>query len=139
MQDLKQSSIKFNLLENCIQQLKEQLGGNLIKAIIDGAAGPLYGQYPAVMKQGGIIANYGQTSGIPVTFSMYQVAQNIELRGSTMGSRREFKEMLEFVDKYKVKPIVSNVFKGLSVETVQQAVDEMESSVQFGKIVLDIQ
>lgn len=106
--------------------MKEQLGGNLIKAIIDGAGGALYGQYPSVMKQGGIIANYGQTSGIPVTFSMYQVGQNLELKGSTMGSRREFKEMLDFVDQYKVRPIVSNVFKGLSVESVQNVVDEME-------------
>lgn len=43
------------------------------------------------------MVNYGQTSGEPVSFSMYQVALNIELRGSTIGSRREFKEMLEFV------------------------------------------
>lgn len=98
----------------------------MIKAVIDGAAGPLYGQYPAVMKQGGIIANYGQTSGEPVTFSMYQVAQNIELRGSTMGSRREFGEMIAFVNQYKVKPVVSDVFKGISVASVQAAVDKME-------------
>lgn len=102
------------------------MGGNLFKAIIDGAAGPMYGQYPAVMRQGGIIANYGQTSGIPINFSMYQVGQNLEVRGSTMGSRREFKEMVAFVDQYKIKPIVSSVLKGLSAKTVQDAVDEME-------------
>lgn len=109
-----------------MQQLKDMLNGGLIRAIVDGAGGPLYGQYPSVMKQGGIIANYGQTSNEPVTFSMYQVAQNIDLRGSTMGSRREFKEMVGFVDQYKIKPIVSKVFKGLSVESVQDAVDFME-------------
>lgn len=114
----------FNPLnvEGCISQLN----GNLIRAVIDGAAGPLYGQYPAVMKQGGIIANYGQTSDVPVTFTTYQVGQNIELRGSTMSSRREFKKMIEFVAKYKIKPIVSEVFKELSVDSVQSAVDKME-------------
>ncbi|KAL7317569.1 hypothetical protein PS15m_003909 [Mucor circinelloides] len=123
---------------NCMQQLKEILNGGLIRAIVDGAGGSLYGQYPSVMKQGGIIANYGQTSNEPITFSMYQVAQNIELRGSTMGSRLEFKKMIDFVNQYKIKPIVSKVFKGLSVDSVQNAVDLMESSSQFGKIVIDI-
>lgn len=118
----------FNTLnvKGCISQLKSQLNGNLIRAVIDGAAGPLYGQYPAIMKQGGIIANYGQTSDVPVTFTMYQVGQNIELRGSTMSSRREFKKMIELVAKYKIKPIVSEVFKELSVDSVQSAVDKME-------------
>ncbi|KAL9547816.1 hypothetical protein MBANPS3_005982 [Mucor bainieri] len=123
---------------NCMQQLKDMLNGGLIRAIVDGAGGSLYGQYPSVMKQGGVIANYGQTSNEPITFSMYQVAQNIDLRGSTMGSRREFKEMVDFVDQYKIKPIVSKVFKGLSVESIQNAVDLMESSSQFGKIVVEI-
>ncbi|KAI8643408.1 hypothetical protein BD408DRAFT_414864 [Parasitella parasitica] len=124
--------------EGCMEQLKKLLDGGLIRAVIDGAGGALYGQYPSVMKQGGIIANYGQTSNEPITFSMYQVAQNIELRGSTMGSRREFKDMIEFVDKYKIKPVVSKVFKGLSVDSAQKAIDLMESSSQFGKIVLTI-
>jgi D-arabinose 1-dehydrogenase-like Zn-dependent alcohol dehydrogenase len=114
------------LSADCIDQLNKQLNGHLIKAVIDGAAGHLYGQYPAVMKQGGIIANYGQTSGEHVTFTMFQVAHNIELRGSTMGSRREFGEMIKFAEQYKVKPVVSDVFKGLSVESVQAAVDKME-------------
>ncbi|CEP19686.1 hypothetical protein [Parasitella parasitica] len=122
--------------KGCIEQLKQLLNGGLIRAVIDGAGGALYGQYPSVMKQGGIIANYGQTSNEPITFSMYQVAQNIELRGSTMGSRCEFKNMIKFVDKYKIKPVVSMVFKGLSVDSVQKAVNLMESSSQFGKIVL---
>lgn len=123
--------------DGCMDKLREQLNGQLIRVIIDGAAGPLYQQYPTVMKQGGIMVNYGQTSGQAVSFSMFQVALNIELRGSTMGSRREFKEMLEFVSARKVKPIVSEVFNGLSVETFQAAVDRMESSAQFGKIVVD--
>lgn len=103
-----------------MQHLREMLGGSLICAIVDGAGSSLYGQYPSVMKQSGIIANYGQISNEPITFSMYQVAQNIKLHGSTMGSRREFKEMIDFVDEYKIKPIISNVFKSLSVDSVQK-------------------
>lgn len=108
-----------------MQHLREMLDGSLIRVIVDGAGSSLYGQYPSIMKQGGIIANYGQTSNEPITFSMYQVAQNIELRGSTMESRCEFKGMIDFVDEYKIKPTVSNVFKSLSVDSVQK-VDLME-------------
>lgn len=42
-----------------------------------------------------------------------------------MGSRREFKEMVAFVDKHKIKPVVSHAWKGLTQENVDQALNVM--------------
>lgn len=69
------------------------LNGNLLSAIVDGAAGPLYNKYPSVLKPGAIIADYGQTAtgqaGVQgINFTMNFVIKNIDLVGSTMGSRR---------------------------------------------------
>ncbi|KAI8099951.1 uncharacterized protein BX664DRAFT_322481 [Halteromyces radiatus] len=125
--------------ENCISELKKLLNGNLLSAIIDGAGGPLYEQYPRVMRTGGIIANYGQTVRDPaVHFTALAFIKNIELRGTTMGSRAEFKKMVAFVDAHKIKPIVSQVWQGLTEESVDEAVRTMANGEQFGKLVIQI-
>lgn len=65
--------------------------------------------------------------------------RNLELRGTTMGSRKEFKEMVEFVDQKKIRPVVSRVVKGIdSIEEIDGLFDEMKTGSQFGKLVIEI-
>lgn len=104
-------------------QLQKQLNGAKLSAIVDGAGGALFNEYLQVMRPGGYIVQYGQTASPSVSFTMNEVACNLELRGSTMGSRAEFKQMVEFVDKHKIRPIVSKVFHGLNQENVDNAID----------------
>lgn len=106
--------------------MKKQLNGNLLSAIIDGAGGELYNQYAKVMAIGGIIVNYGQTvGGRGVNYSMGNVLKNIDLCGSTLGSRAEFKDMVAFVDQHKIKPVVSRVWQSLNEGTINEAIDFM--------------
>ncbi|KAI7902198.1 uncharacterized protein BX663DRAFT_512057 [Cokeromyces recurvatus] len=123
--------------ENCIAELKKLLGKNLLSTVIDGAGGPLYKQFHKVMKEGGIIVNYGQTADTSgIHYMMSLVVKNIELRGSTMGSRREFKEMVKFVEEKKIKPIVSKVWNGLNSQSIDEAIATMSQGNQFGKLVI---
>lgn len=111
---------------NWHKDLLALLGNGQISTIIDGAGGSAYGVYHRIMKVGGIIANYGQTSAQqPVTFPMSYVLKNIDLRGSTMGSRKEFYAMVEFVALHKIKPVVSQVWKGLTDVNVEEAFSVM--------------
>lgn len=97
-----------------------------MSAVIDGAGGPLYGAYPKIMRTGGIIANYGQTASTQgVGYSMSHVLKNIDVRGSTMGSRKEFRDMVKFVEQHKIKPVVSKVWSGLTSESVDEAIATM--------------
>ncbi|GAN08306.1 alcohol dehydrogenase [Mucor ambiguus] len=125
--------------ENCIADLKKLLGNNQLSAVIDGAGGPLYNSYPKLMRTGGIIANYGQTASVKgVGFSMAHVLKNIDVRGSTMGSRKEFKDMVKFVDHYKIKPVVSRVWNGLNSKSIDEAIAMMSNGDQFGKLVIEM-
>lgn len=64
---------------------------------------------------------------------------NLELKGSTMGSRKEFKEMIEFVNEHKIKPVVSRVVKGIdNIEGIEELFEEMKKGSQFGKLVIEI-
>ena len=70
---------------------------------------------------------------------MQAVMKNIELRGSTMGSRKEFKEMVEFVRKKKIRPIVSKVVDGIeNLEGIEGLFEDMREGRQFGKLVINI-
>lgn len=72
-------------------------------------------------------------------FTMQAVLKNIDVRGSTMGSRKEFKEMVEFVKTHKVHPVVSRVVQsGLDdLAGLDSLFEDMKHGKQFGKLVLD--
>lgn len=109
-----------------MKELKALLGRNALAAVVDGSGGALFGQYVRLMKPGGIIAQYGQTASPKgVGFSMAHVLKHVDIRGSTMGSRREFKDMVAFVEKHKIKPVVSHTFKGLTQATLDKALDTL--------------
>lgn len=70
---------------------------------------------------------------------MNAVLRNIELRGSTMGSRKEFREMVQFVREKKIVPVVSKVVKGLdNLDGINSLFDVMKEGTQFGKLVVEI-
>jgi D-arabinose 1-dehydrogenase-like Zn-dependent alcohol dehydrogenase len=71
-------------------------------------------------------------------FSISAVLRNIELRGTTMGSRKEFADMIRFVDERKLKPVISRVVKGLDIKLIDELFDEMKAGSQFGKLVVQI-
>ncbi|KAL1935489.1 hypothetical protein VTP01DRAFT_4629 [Rhizomucor pusillus] len=131
--------------DNCIEGLKKFLDGILLSAIIDGAGGPLYSKYPRVLKPGAIIATYGHTAtglvGAQAGINLPKdyVIENIDVVGSTMGSRRAYVIMCRVPrddQEHKIKPIVSQIFRGPLLESAYKAV--CHEHKQFGKLVIEI-
>ncbi|KAF4345631.1 zinc-type alcohol dehydrogenase [Fusarium beomiforme] len=88
-----------------------------IDAIIDGA--------------GGDIVRLFKTGGA--------VMKNIDLCGSTMGSRVEFRDMVAFVRQHRIKPVVSRSVKGLdNLDAINSLFEDMRDGKQFGKLVIEI-
>ncbi len=110
-----------------------------IDAVIDGAGGDIVKRSLRFIKQGGIIVSYGMTLGPALQYSMAAVLRNVEMRGSTMGSRKEFRDMVAFVNEKKIVPVVSRVVEGLrNLEGVESLFQEMEKGSQFGKLVIRV-
>ncbi|MDN5200302.1 zinc-binding dehydrogenase [Fulvivirgaceae bacterium BMA10] len=57
----------------------------------------------------------------------------LSILGTTMGADPEFMAMLDFVNKYRIRPIIDFVFP---MAGVQSAFDRMEENKHFGKIIL---
>lgn len=110
-----------------------------IDAVIDGAGGNLISKVVKLLKSGGIISQYGMTVSPKMEWPMPAVLKNIELRGSTLGSKRELQEMVKFVSDHEIRPIVSRVVKGLgNLDGIESLFKDMDAGKQFGKLVIEI-
>lgn len=110
-----------------------------LDAVIDGAGGDIVAKSTRLLKAGGIISQYGMTVSPKMEWSMQAVLKNIELKGSTMGSREEFRQMVKFVQEKQIRPVISKVVKGLrNAEGIDSLFADMRDGKQFGKLVIEI-
>jgi NADPH:quinone reductase-like Zn-dependent oxidoreductase len=114
------------------QEALDKTGG--FDLIIDGAAGDTLNNLISVAKPGGKIVFYGATMGNPGKLEARKIFWNqLKIMGSTMGSDKDFAEMLELVATKQIRPVIDQVFP---LEKAVDAFDRMKAGAQFGKIVL---
>lgn len=70
-------------------------------------------------------------------FIMTAVMRNIEVRGSTMGSRKEFADMVANVRNKQLKPVVSRSVQGMDLAGIDSLFTDMKEGKQFGKLVVE--
>ncbi|CEQ42330.1 SPOSA6832_04113, partial [Sporobolomyces salmonicolor] len=107
-----------------------------LDAVIDSGGGPIANQVARLIKDGGIVSCYGQTSGKPVEIGMPFILKNAEFKGSTMGSREEFFSAIRFIGEHEIQPVVDTVLDGL--ENAEKGFELMKRGGQFGKIVITV-
>lgn len=75
-----------------------------------------------------------------MNFIMPAVLKNIEVRGSTMGSRKEFADMVKFVNEKNLKPVISRVSEGGlgNLDGINSLFEDMKNASQFGKLVVEV-
>lgn len=113
---------------------EESLQGEKVDLIIDSIGPATFLKYFDVIKQNGRIVNFGASSGDKIELPLRALFYNqIDIMGTSMGSREEFNEMILFIEKHKIKPIIDKVY---SLEGAVQALSRMEQGEQFGNIAL---
>ena len=79
------------------------------------------------------------TLGPRICYTMRAVLKNIEIKGSTMGSRKEFREMVAFVESKQIRPIISRVVQGIDdIEALDELFEEMKNGTHFGKLIVSM-
>lgn len=111
-----------------------------LDAIIDGAGGDIVKRGCRLLRTGGVISSYGMTVAPKMDWLMSAVLRNIDLKGSTMGSRDEFRAMVKFVRDKQIRPVVSRVVYGglteANLPAIETLFDDIKAGRQFGKLVL---
>lgn len=121
--------------ENWDKEIND-LNKNGFDLIIDGTGGNNISKCLNVINPGGIIVNYGATAGDINNFEVRKIFwKQISLLGTTMGSGRDFKNMIELIEKNKIVPVVDRIFE---LENIYEAFSRMNKAEQLGKIIVKI-
>jgi zinc-binding alcohol dehydrogenase/oxidoreductase len=116
------------------QKAQKEAGG--FDIIIDTAGGPDFQRLLDLAMPGGRIVNFGRTAGNIGELNTRQLfSKQLSIFGTTMGTRDEFLSMIDFIESRNLKPVLDQV---MSFQSFDEALKRMESSEQFGKIVLKI-
>ncbi|MFJ5770313.1 zinc-binding alcohol dehydrogenase family protein [Psychrobacillus sp. NPDC093180] len=116
------------------EELEKLTGG--IDLSIDSIGGEVFKTLVSLGKIGSRIVSFGATRGpVPDLLLPSMTVKEMSVIGSTMGSPQDFVEMINFVEKHKIHPILDKIY---SLEEIVDALFRMEKGENFGKIVLTI-
>ena len=118
--------------EDWADQLINMAGG--FDVIIDSALGSGFAHHMDLCYPGGRIVLYGGTAGgIPELNARKIFWKQLSILGTTMGSRSDFSELLDFINEHQLKPVIDTVYE---LKEAEKAIRLMDDSTQFGKIIL---
>ncbi|MGG7618257.1 zinc-binding dehydrogenase [Bacillus coreaensis] len=121
-------------VERWDQLLKEQMG--YADLIVDSVGGSSFSKLINVANNGGRIVSFGATAGpIPQIVMPKIFFKHLDILGSTMGSPKDFTNMLKLYEEHQLRPAIDSVY---SLEEVQQAQYRIENGNNFGKVVLKL-
>ncbi len=114
------------------KELINDIGG--VDIVIDSAGGDGFNDLIKICNPGARVSFYGGSKGKinglnPQTIFWKQIS----IFGSTMGSDLDFKNMVDFVNQYRIKPVIDQV---IDFESLLDGFEIVEAGKQFGKIVI---
>lgn len=117
------------------EQITKWCGGPQVHLVVDGAGGETWTKCLGLVRAGGRIVSYGATAGAP-TMDLWKLFwRQIDVLGSTMGSERDFAEMVALFSAGGLHPVIDQV---MPLSSGTEALDRMERGDHMGKIVLSI-
>jgi NADPH:quinone reductase-like Zn-dependent oxidoreductase len=107
-----------------------------VDVVIDCVGGEVWQKSLAALAPGGRLVTCGATAGgEPIDDLTAIISKQLQIYGSTLGSREEFRQLLSFIESAKIKPIIDRVFPLKEAAAAQRYLEEGR---QFGKVVLKI-
>jgi NADPH2:quinone reductase len=115
-----------------VYQLTHKRG---VDVVIDSAGEATWEKSMRSLRKGGRMVTCGATTGPMATTNIRLLFwKQLDLLGSTMGTRSDLNNVLDLVWKGKIKPVVDRI---LPLKEAQKAHEYLEDGKQFGKIILE--
>jgi NADPH:quinone reductase-like Zn-dependent oxidoreductase len=122
--------------QNFLEAVTAIAGKQKIDVVFEHVGKALWKESLLCLRWGGTLVTCGATTGYQVETDLRQIFfRQIQVLGSTMGSRGSQFEILRYFVAGKLKPVLDKVFP---LKEAAQAHHRLESGQQFGKIVLEI-
>jgi len=119
------------------EQLAEEIleaNGGPIDSVVDVVGDALFSTSLEVLKKGGKFCTSGSAGGQKTELDFRTLyLKHITLYGSVLGTRAEFKHMLQAISEGKIKPVIDRTFP---LEEAREAQTYFKQAGKTGKIVL---
>jgi NADPH:quinone reductase-like Zn-dependent oxidoreductase len=114
--------------------IRKETGGRGVDIVIDNVGRETFSQSMKALRHGGRLVTVGNTSGPQIEFdNRLLFGKQLSLIGSTMGSKQDFLDALDYIWKNNLPPIIDRL---VPLEHGIQEIQRLEEGRQFGKIVL---
>ena len=114
---------------------KALAGGRGVDLVVD-SVGSTWDQSLQTLRPGGRVVVFGGTGGTEVNLQVRPTyLQQLSILGTTMGSPRDFANLLRAVEDGSWTPVIDSVFRLADAEAAHM---QIESKEHFGKIVLSM-
>lgn len=108
------------------------LAGEKMDLIIESVGAATFNKSLDLLRPGGTIVTFGASAGDVVDFDLRKFFYGqFNMFGSTMGSGEEYREMLQFMEKHQIRPVIDRIF---NLKDYAEAFERMEKAEQLGKI-----
>lgn len=110
----------------------EQLNGEKADLVIESVGAATFNKSVDQLKRGGTLVAFGASAGDTVDFNLRKFFYGqFNLLGSTMASAEELHDMIDFIEKHDIKPVMDKTFK---MEDFKEAFDRLDNAGMMGKI-----
>ena len=117
-------------------EVKRLTGGRGADVVVDSVGERTWAQSLRALRRGGRLVVCGATTGPKVDIDLRRLFwHQWTLMGSTMGSRREYREIVRLAGLGRLWPVVDRV---VPLERAAEAFARLASGEQFGKLVIEV-
>ena len=122
--------------KNFADEVKLLTDNRGVDVVLDSVAGEVWQKSLNSLAHGGRLVTCGATAGgEPNDDLNMMVSKELKIYGSTLGSREDVRQLLNFLDVTRIHPIIDRKFPLKEAAAAQQ---RMEDGKQFGKILLGV-
>ena len=110
--------------------------GRGVDVVVENVGEAVWGAAMKSLVRGGRLVTCGATTGDQPPADLRRIfIRQLQILGSTYGDVSEFRDLLTFVDRTGLQPVIDSTY---SLAEVHAALDRLDSSQQFGKVALDL-
>lgn len=122
--------------EDVAKAVLAHTGGRGVDVVIENVGESAWSAAMKSLVRGGRLVTCGATTGDQPPADIRRIfIRQLQILGSTHGDLSEFADLLSFVERQRIVPVIDSVHP---IDEVHQALDRLEAGQQFGKIGLQL-
>lgn len=123
--------------EDVAKTVMAATGGRGVDVVVENVGAAVWSQAMKSLVRGGRLVTCGATTGDQPSADLRRIfIRQLQILGSTLGDLNEFRDLLDFVQRTGLKPVIDSEYP---LGEVHAALSRLESGAQFGKVALRIE